>query len=97
MSFIGPQIAELNMIHDLRCIDPLILPTPILSKDYEQFTGKLFSTVATAGMKIACLDPGLDQELDQNSTTCLCCVCHCMFCGLNFVFAETAPGYLKNF
>ena len=27
MSFIGPQIAELDMIHDPRSIDPLILPT----------------------------------------------------------------------
>ena len=27
MSFIGPQIADLDMIHDPRSIDPLILPT----------------------------------------------------------------------
>ena len=27
MSFICPQIAELDMIHDPRSIDPLILPT----------------------------------------------------------------------
>ena len=27
MNFIGPQIAELDMIHDPQSIDPLILPT----------------------------------------------------------------------
>ena len=31
MSFIRPQIAELDMIHDPRSIDPLILPTLMLT------------------------------------------------------------------
>ena len=52
----------------------------ILSKDYQKFTGKLFSAVATVGMKTTCLD----LELDLNSATCLCCGGHCMFGGLNF-------------
>ena len=53
---------------------------PLLSNDYQQFTGKLLSAVATVGMKTTCLD----QELNQNSATCMCSDCHCMFGGLNF-------------
>ena len=67
----------------------------ILSNDYEQLTGKWLSDVATVGMKTTCLD----QELDQNSATCLRSGGgHCMLGGLNFrlCFAKTAPGYLEK-
>ena len=51
-----------------------------LKQGYDQFTGKLSSAVATVGTKTTYFD----QELDQNSATCLCSGSHCMFGGLIF-------------
>ena len=47
----------------------------ILSNDYEQFIGNLMSAAATVGVKTTCLD----EELDQNYTTCLSFGGQCMY------------------